>query len=142
MSLHPKHATIPVAIATALLLGGALGVIGTIALPTSAGDRCEVAKRAAVPSLVAKGILTGEFEPTMSGICRGACAAKVDVPAARVAPQPGAGVGTFTQCPVSGVIFLVRTSSARDAFAERTIYTCCGSCLRRLKADPERFLRI
>ncbi len=143
MSIHWKHALIPVAVATSVaVLGAALVAIATVALPTSAGSRCEVSRSVAVPSLVAKGILTGNFEPTMSGTCQGACAAKVEVAASRVAAQPGAGVGAFTQCPVSGVIFQVTKSSARDAFAKHTIYTCCRSCLARLKADPERFLRI
>lgn len=104
-----------------------------------AGASCVTDGKDVTPALVAQGVLTGEFDSTMSGACEGTCSIKRD---GNVASQPGAVISGLTQCPVSGVIFEVKEGNASYTIAggER-VYTCCGSCLSRLEAAPAKYLK-
>jgi YHS domain-containing protein len=42
--------------------------------------------------------------------------------------QPGVSVGDRTYCPVSGVVFEVKESSAHRDVGGKPVYFCCEKC--------------
>jgi hypothetical protein len=68
--------------------------------------------------------------------CTG-CSMKHKDKAAWVKPQPGAKVGDFVRCPVSGSIFDVKPDSPSVTIDGKTIYTCCAPCAKRFKRESK-----
>lgn len=88
------------------------------------------------------GKIAGHFDAAMSGVCRFACATKLDYVARDVLAQPGARVAKLTQCPVSGVVFVVDAARPRVRIAGEEYATCCDRCATKLKKDPRHYLRV
>ena len=122
--------------AFALLLGvGAYGVYGGL----GPGQGSPAAVPAAV---VERGRATGSFDPRMSGVCRFSCAAPQAREAQDVVLQPGVADGALTQCPVSGVIFVVDPQRPRVALATGEYVLCCDGCEGRFRKNPGRFVNL
>ena len=92
------------------------------------------------PSAV--GTVAGKFDPVMSGVCRFACATKLKYDATDVIAQPGAKSGRLTQCPVSGVVFVVDEKRPHLRVADKEYVACCGNCAAKLRGDPAHYLKI
>src|SRR3989442_1601134 len=75
-----------------------------------------------------RGKIAGHFDPAMSGVCRFACATRLEYDAKDVLAQPGAKAGKLTQCPVSGVVFAVDASRPRVRVGREEYVTCCDKC--------------
>lgn len=90
---------------------------------------------------ISPGAVKGNFDPAMSGVCRFACATQLEYDAADVVTQPGAMSGKLTQCPVSGVVFVVDASRPTVSTAGNEYTTCCGNCAEKLRRDPRHYLR-
>ena len=61
---------------------------------------------------------------------------------ADVLPNDGTRkVGDITRCPVSGDVFTVSGDSTSAEHDGGTYYFCCGGCIDKFKANPERFTR-
>ena len=88
-----------------------------------------------------KGKVAGNFDPAMSGVCRFACATKLEYDPKDVLAQPGAKPGRLTQCPVSGVVFMVDEHRPRVKYASETYVMCCDRCAEKLKHDPHHYLK-
>ena len=84
----------------------------------------------------------GNFDAAMSGVCRFACATKLEYEAADVLAQPGAMSGKLTQCPVSGVVFVVDAGRPTMNTAGNEYTTCCGNCAEKLRRDPSHYLKV
>ena len=91
---------------------------------------------------ISAGAIRGNFDPAMSGVCRFACATKLKYKAADVLAQPGAMSGKLTQCPVSGVVFVVDVSRPTVSAAGNEYITCCGNCAEKLRRDPSHYLKV
>ena len=77
----------------------------------------------------------------MSGVCRFACATKLKYDSKDVLAQPGARPARLTQCPVSGVVFVVDASRPHVRIAGEDYATCCDRCAVKLKQDWRRYLK-
>ena len=88
-----------------------------------------------------QGKIAGHFDPAMSGVCRFACATKLNYQTADVMGQPGARPEKLTQCPVSGVVFAVEDYRPRVRIAGEDYVTCCDKCASKLKRDPRHYLK-
>ena len=88
------------------------------------------------------GGVTGNFDTTMSGVCQFACATKLKYKDADVVAQPGAVPGRLTQCPVSGVVFVVEKSRPTTDISGTQYVACCGNCAAKLQAEPAHYLRL
>ena len=86
------------------------------------------------------GKIAGNFDATMSGVCRFACATKLKYDSKDVLAQPGAVAGKLTQCPVSGVVFAVETGRPRVRLGQDEYVTCCDKCATKLEKDPRHYL--
>jgi hypothetical protein len=91
--------------------------------------------------LPASGNIEGNFDAAMSGVCRFACATKLTYEARDVLAQPGAKPARLTQCPVSGVVFLVDAGRPRVRVAGQDYATCCDRCATKLEHDPRHYLK-
>ena len=124
---------------------GALVLVGTAGLAVYAGVRhCATGKPEAngVPSAEpARGAIAGNFDLGMSGVCRFACATKLDYEPADVIAQPGAQPGKLTQCPVSGVVFVVGSDRPAVPVKGNDYVTCCGNCAVKLQKEPRHYLK-
>jgi len=136
-----------ITVATVVALGGAAiwamagGIGSTRAKGSSACDpsACETgATTAASPK---KGKVLGHFDLAMAG-CRFACATKLTYDATSVVAQPGARQGRLTQCPVSGVVFVVDAERPRVRVGADDYVTCCDTCAEKLRKNPRRFVRV
>src|SRR5881396_1363784 len=104
---------------------------------TSAASSCSPAKGAtAVACENPRGKIAGKFDPLMSSACRFACATKRRYNSKDVQVQPGAIAGKLTQCPVSGVVFVVDASRPHVRVAKEEYVTCCDKCAQKLRANP------
>src|SRR5687767_9308264 len=80
---------------------------------------CDEAKRTAA---TAKKIAPWEtFNEGFNG-CAGGCGMRVAGPTDGVIAQPGAMIGQSTYCPVSGVAFEIKATSAHRIVADKTFY--------------------
>ena len=108
----------------------------------SAASSCSPMKgAAAVACENPQGKIAGNFDPLMSGVCRFACATRLEYNSKDVMAQPGATVGKLTQCPVSGVVFEVAASRPHLRIAKEEYVTCCDKCAQKLKANPRHYLK-
>lgn len=88
------------------------------------------------------GAPTGDYDNLQSIGCQMSCAKK-DVPEGTViAAQPEVEVGQTTRCPVSGVIFVATTETAKMTIGTHTYYACCAGCIEKLESEPSRFVRL
>ena len=62
-------------------------------------------------------------------------------PAGALKAPGDAVVGDKTTCPVSGEEFVVEATSPKVEFEGKTYYTCCSGCLKKLQADPAKYLK-
>jgi len=85
--------------------------------------------------------IAGHFDPTMSSVCRFACATQLHYQRDDVQAQPGAVAGKLTQCPVSGVVFAVDRTRPRVRIGGEQYVTCCDKCAQKLKRDPRHYLK-
>lgn len=88
------------------------------------------------------GRATGSFDRRMSGVCRFSCAAPQAHQDRDVMPQPGVANGMLTQCPVSGVVFVVDERRPRIALVTGEYVLCCDGCAGRLSKNPGRFIHL
>ena len=88
-----------------------------------------------------RGKVAGHFDLAMSGVCRFACATKIEYDPRDVLAQPGAGLGQLTQCPVSGVVFMVDARRPHVLIAGDEYVMCCDRCATKLQHDPRRYLK-
>jgi len=86
--------------------------------------------------------IAGNFDPAMTGVCRFACATKLKYQAADVFAQPGAQPGKLTQCPVSGVVFVVDPSRPHVLIGGKDFVACCGNCAGKLQHAPGHYLKV
>ena len=89
-----------------------------------------------------RGRATGSFDPKMSGVCRFSCAAPQAHGERDAMPQPGVGNGVLTQCPVSGVVFVVDEQRPRITLVTGDYVVCCDGCAGRLRKNPGRFIHL
>lgn len=122
------------ALGAQVVLGGGHSCSSDVASASSCGESATACENSS-------GKLTGKFDSGMSSMCRYACATKLKHSAKDVFAQPGAKVGKLTQCPVSGVVFAVDASRPHVRIGKADYVTCCGSCARKLKATPGRYLK-
>ena len=109
---------------------------------TAEGGTCSPSKSASATSCEnGGGKIAGHFDPAMSGMCRFACATKLNYKAKDVMAQPGAKAGKLTQCPVSGVVFAVGANRPHVRIAGDEYVTCCDKCATKLKKDPRHYLK-
>ena len=59
---------------------------------------------------------------------------------ARAVIQPGAKVGDYTYCIVSGAVFQVKESHVHTNVNGKTVYFCCEGCARYFEANRQRVL--
>ena len=59
---------------------------------------------------------------------------------ARAVIQPGAKVGDYTYCVVSGAVFRVRESHFHAEVNGKTVYFCCEGCSRYFAANRTQVL--
>jgi hypothetical protein len=85
--------------------------------------------------------VAGNFDRGMSSVCRFGCATTAPYDSKDVVAQPGASSGSLTQCPVSGVVFVVDESRPVVATAGDSYVTCCDKCATKLKREPAHFLK-
>ena len=127
-----------VAAAYGVRAGGRGSSCGTSA--SASGNACATGKSAAACD-APQGKVAGHFDPAMSGVCRYACATRLQYKAADVVAQPGATAGRLTQCPVSGVVFAVDSKRPRVRVGKDDYVTCCDRCAEKLKPDPRHYLK-
>jgi YHS domain-containing protein len=58
----------------------------------------------------------------------------------RAVLQPGAKVGDYTYCLVSGAVFQIKESHFRSEVNGKTVYFCCEGCARYFAANRSRVL--
>lgn len=108
--------------------------------PTASSDACAPGKATAACD-APQGKVAGNFDSVMSGVCRFACATKLQYEAEDVVAQPGAMTGRLTQCPVSGVVFAVDSKRPHVLVGKDDYVTCCDRCAEKLRNDPRRYLK-
>jgi YHS domain-containing protein len=81
---------------------------------------------------------TSRIDPEMAAICKKACEHE-DYDAVAVVPAPRAKLGDLTRCPVSGVVFQVRSETPRIEHAGESYWLCCDGCMERFQQNPARF---
>ena len=59
---------------------------------------------------------------------------------ARAVIQPGAKVGDYTYCIVSGAVFQIKESHFHTNVNGKTVYFCCEGCARYFEANRQRVL--
>ena len=118
-------------------LGGQAAFGGDACGPSSCAPKAQAGSANEAPT----GKIAGHFDPAMSGVCKFACATKLKHDPKDVIAQPGAHLGTLTQCPVSGVIFMVDAHRPRVKVAGSEYVTCCEGCAKKLRQNPRRFLK-
>ena len=104
------------------------------------GSACNSAAGAAACD-APNGKIAGNFDLAMSGVCRFACATKLKYEPKDVLAQPGAKLGRLTQCPVSGVVFVVDDHRPRVKYAGGNFVMCCDRCAEKLRHDPHHYLK-
>jgi hypothetical protein len=72
--------------------------------------------------------------------CAGGCGMRMTGPTEGVVAQPGVVVGQHTYCPVSGVAFEIKATSAHRKVGETTLYFCCESCAAYFTANQASIL--
>lgn len=72
--------------------------------------------------------------------CELSCATKLAYEEKDVIAQPGAKIGDFTRCPVSGAVFVVSDRSSRRQVDGKDVFVCCESCAQRFQLDPAFFM--
>jgi hypothetical protein len=102
---------------------------------------CEV-QAAKTVAVVPGGKVLGHFDASVSGACEFSCATRETYDPATLVPQPGADEGQTTQCPVSGVVFVVDPGRPRVQVGADEYVTCCDGCARKLRAQPARFVNL
>jgi YHS domain-containing protein len=113
-----------------------LVTLATACESTNNCDECEHGKRSAttaVASPTQAAMTVTKIQPwetaneAFNG-CAGGCGMRVAGPQEGVIVQPGAMVGQYTYCPVSGVAFEIKAASAHRTIGDKTLYFCCESC--------------
>jgi hypothetical protein len=79
-------------------------------------------------------------DPAFSGCSEGLCGTRGRD--ARAVAQPGAKVGQYVYCPVSGAVFQVKDSSVRADLDRKPLYVCCEGCARYFAQNRERVLAL
>lgn len=140
--------TIIVATALAVVIGGAAlfavagGKGSTCSTDASSCDSPAGEKGARTAAIATQsGRVLGHFDLAMAG-CRFACATKSKYDAKSVVAQPGARDGKLAQCPVSGVVFIVKAKRPHVRVGADEYVTCCDTCAEKLRNNPRRFVRV
>ena len=92
--------------------------------------------------VVERGRPLGAFDPAMSGVCQYSCAVSEPFDEKDLTMQPGVPDGALTQCPVSGVVFVVDGKRPRVAIETGEYVLCCDGCASRLRKEPGRFVNL
>jgi YHS domain-containing protein len=126
-------------------------VVGLLISVAPACDRhdactdCEPGKStAAAPSVAAASTMKKlapweTFSDDFVG-CAGGCGTRMTGPTEGVVAQPSVIVGQHTYCPVSGVAFEVKATSAHRTIGGTTLYFCCESCAAYFTANQGSIL--
>jgi len=122
-----------------LVVVGAYGEFGGL---LRRGDETAGRARAVAAENVERGGVLGAFDEGMSGVCRFACAASQPFAPHDLAIQPGVANGALTQCPVSGVVFVVDGQRPRVTIATGDYVLCCDGCTGKFRREPGRFVSL
>lgn len=79
-------------------------------------------------------------DASFNGCSEGFCGTRGQNPKAVV--QPGAKVGDYTYCLVSGAVFQIKESHFHAEAGGKTVYFCCEGCSRYFAANRDRVLTI
>jgi YHS domain-containing protein len=79
-------------------------------------------------------------DASFNGCSEGFCGARGQNSKAIV--QPGAKVGDYTYCLVSGAVFRITESHFHAEVAGKTVYFCCQGCSRYFAANGDRVLKV
>ncbi|MBX2802286.1 MAG: heavy-metal-associated domain-containing protein [Myxococcales bacterium] len=134
-SVDVDHAT---GVATVQYDPARIGPVAVASAITAMGYPTQVAVETSKP---AASTSVAGFDPAMAAMCQAGCAAVEDYEAADVVSQPGARAGDLTQCPVSGVVFRLTDEHPSFVSDGQTWFTCCGMCMKKLEATPDRFIQ-
>ena len=93
-------------------------------------------------AVVERGRPRGAFDPAMSGVCRYSCAVSEPFDEKDLTMQPGVPGGALTQCPVSGVVFVVDGKRPCVAIETGEYVFCCDGCASRFRKEPGRFVSL
>jgi copper chaperone len=83
------------------------------------------------PELTVKSGRLEPWEPVdaaFKGCSEGVCGIRGR--SAKAVRQPGAQLGQYVYCPVSGAVFRIKDSSQRVDVNGKTLYLCCEGCAR------------
>ncbi len=106
---------------------------------------CEHGKHLATPPTTAASQTVKTLQPWETfnegfNGCAGGCGMRVAGPQDGVVAQPGALVGQRTYCPVSGVAFVIKATSAHRTVGDKTLYFCCETCAAYFTANQAQIL--
>ncbi len=129
-------------IIAAFVLLVAVGAIGLFGASPRGGGATSGRALAVATGPVERGRALGTFDERMSGVCRFACAASQQFEPHELALQPGVADGALTQCPVSGVVFVVDDQRPRVTIATGDYVLCCDGCTNKFRKEPGRFMSL
>jgi len=95
------------------------------------------------PEPVVKRVRLEAWEPvdaTFTSCSEGVCGRRGRNPQA--VPQPGARVGQYVYCPVSGAVFQIKDTSPHTEVSGKTLYLCCEACARYFAQNRDRVLAL
>jgi YHS domain-containing protein len=118
-----------------------LGTGHTDGLPLAAKPASPVAKSS--PEVATKAGRLKPWQPvdaSFNGCSEGFCGTRGQNPRAVV--QPGAKVGDYTYCLVSGAVFQIKESHFHAEVHGKTVYFCCEGCARYFKANRDGVLKL
>ena len=81
---------------------------------------------------------SGKYNTKMSMVCELSCAAK-DVDKSKLVSQSEAKAGDITNCPISGVAFLVNDQSGKVSHNGKSAFTCCETCAEIFSKSPDEY---
>jgi len=121
-----------VGVAAAILIAGAVPGRDT-APPAAAADAKVEAKEERLQPWE-------PVDPAFNGCSEGVCGRRGRSPQA--VAQPGAKLGQYVYCPVSGAVFQVKESSRTAGLDGKPLYLCCEACARYFAENRDRVLAL
>ena len=79
-------------------------------------------------------------DPAFSGCSEGLCGTRGRD--SRAVVQPGAQLGQYVYCPVSGAVFQVKESNPRADLNGKPLYLCCEGCARHFAQNRDQVLAL
>lgn len=81
-----------------------------------------------------------QFDAGMSRVCQQACGVK-EYDEADIVSAVDAEVGQITKCPVSGAVYVVKTSSPNLEYNGKSFHSCCPTCASIFEDAPDKFVK-